>query len=346
MNPGPVFALLAAVLFGVSPVLAKATIGEMSPFLLAGLLYLGSGLGLLLILVIQKNNPLQELKALKSSHRFKLLGAIVAGGVIAPLCLAFGLKMGSAFEVSLLLNLETVATTLIASLVFHENVGREVWIGKVLLIIGAAIIAFHPGTNFAFSPSALIITGACLFWGIDNNLTRDVEDLSPSVLGCVKGLSAGLFNTLLAFLFGVGIVGSSQVLSSLGIGALSYGLSLVLFVMALRTIGSSRTSTYFAIGPFVGMFCSILFLGERPPLYQWIAPIIMILGLISLYREKHSHIHVHQQMTHSHKHFHDEHHQHSHNGTEGSEPHEHFHTHESLSHDHVHFPDIHHRHRH
>jgi drug/metabolite transporter (DMT)-like permease len=185
-----------------------------------------------------------------------------------------------------------------------------------------------------------------IFWGIDNNLTRDVEELSPAVLASVKGIMAGTFNTVLAFIFGIGLVQLPQIIETLGIGALSYGVSLVLFVMALRSIGSSRTSTYFAVGPFVGMFCSVMLLGDRPPAYQWIAPVLMILGLRSLYKEKHGHLHTHDPITHSHKHLHDEHHKHSHMGTEGPEPHEHMHTHEPITHSHSHFPDIHHRHKH
>jgi drug/metabolite transporter (DMT)-like permease len=166
MKSGPILALLSAVLFGVSPVLAKVVIGNMSPMLLAGLLYLGSGIGLLFLLIPQKKNPLLELKLLSRNHRLKLLGAIISGGILAPLCLAYGIKLGSAFEVSLLLNLETVATTLIAWLVFHENIGKEVWTGKILLLIGAGIITIRPGTQFMFSSSGLLIVGACIFWAL------------------------------------------------------------------------------------------------------------------------------------------------------------------------------------
>jgi drug/metabolite transporter (DMT)-like permease len=346
LNSGAFLSLLSAALFGVSPVLAKLVIGEMSPILLAGLLYLGSGLGLQLFLFSKKQHSIPELKALSKKNRFKLLGAIISGGILAPLCLAYGIKLGSAFEVSLLLNLETVATTIIAWLIFHEHIGKHVWLGKILLIVGGLIISINPQSNFGFSQAGLFLLGACFFWGIDNNLTRDVEELSPSVLACVKGWLAGGFNTLLAVVLGQFSVGFSQAIGTLSIGAVSYGLSLVLFVNALRLIGASRTSTYFAIGPFFGMVFSVLLLRERPESYQWIAAVVMGAGLWSLYRENHGHTHTHEPVTHGHKHIHDDHHQHLHEGTEGPEPHDHIHTHEPLTHVHVHLPDIHHRHRH
>jgi drug/metabolite transporter (DMT)-like permease len=320
--------------------------GEMSPFFVAGLLYLGSGVGLSLYLISKKVKFVGELRGLKGDHKLKLMGAVLFGGVLAPLLLAYGIQVGSAFEVSLLLNLETVATTLLAVIVFREHVGREVWIGKALIVIGAIIVSFQPGASFAFSHSGFFIAGACLFWGLDNNLTRDVENLSPAALATIKGLVAGLINLSLAFMMGSKGLGEGQILGILVIGALSYGVSLILFVKSLRMIGASRTSTYFAVGPFIGMITSVIFLGDRPPYYQWLAPLLMIWGLRELLKEKHSHLHTHEPLTHCHRHVHDEHHQHIHDGTEGPEPHEHWHTHESLTHEHPHFPDVHHRHKH
>jgi drug/metabolite transporter (DMT)-like permease len=309
-------------------------------------LYLGSGVGLQLILLFQRQGTLVDLKKLSVLHRWKLAGAVLCGGILAPLLLTFGIKTGTAFEVSLLLNLETVATTIIAWLAFHEHIGRRVWIGKALLLVGAAVITIQPGGDLLFSKSALLILGACLFWGIDNNLTRDVDELPPKVLASVKGWIAGSFNVSLALSLGRVSANTTQILGSLSIGAFSYGLSLVLFIHALRTIGSARASTYFASGPFFGMVAALLLLGERPPAYQWISAVMMGLGLWALYGENHEHAHQHEPLRHSHLHTHDEHHQHLHRGNEGPEPHEHEHEHESLTHSHPHLPDIHHRHRH
>lgn len=339
-------ALASAVLFGISPALSRLVIGEMSPILLAGLLYLGSGIGLQLLLVSKRTNTCNELKTLKFWQVFRLLGIILFGGILAPLAFAFGIKSGLAFEVSLLLNFESVTTTVFAWLIFHEHVGQRVWLSKILILSGAIALTVNSTHGFAISTASLWILTACVFWGIDNNLTRDIEELSPTVLASIKGLAAGLFNTSLAFILGQYTAEPFQVVSTLGIGALSYGVSLILFINALRLIGSARTTTYFAAGPFFGMLFAIVLLGEVPHLYQWGACLVMLVGIWILFREQHSHLHTHEPIRHQHQHVHDEHHQHPHDGTEGSAPHSHFHVHAPLTHSHVHWPDMHHRHNH
>lgn len=346
MFSGQFFAILSAALFGVSPVLCKLIIGDMSPALLAGLLYLGSGIGLSLVSAGLRKGIVQELRELSHPHRRKLLGAVLAGGVVAPLCLAYGIKYGNASEVTLLLNLETVATTVIAWLVFKEHIGMHVWLGKVLIVLAASLIVLRSEGDPAFSYSSVMVVLACIFWGIDNNLTRDVEELPATALATVKGFGAGLFNTALALALGTGAASKTQAGGALMIGAFSYGVSLVLFVEALRKIGSARTSTFFAIGPFIGTLSSLLILGERPPALCWFAAILMLAGVVILYWETHGHPHCHETIAHRHKHIHDEHHRHDHEEGDGTEPHDHFHMHEPLCHHHVHWPDIHHRHSH
>lgn len=344
---GPLLALLSALLFGVSPVFAKLLVGEMSPILLAGLLYLGSGLGLLALNWARSRGGLSELLQLNRVQKVKLLGSVLSGGVLAPLCFAYGLKLATAIEVSLLLNLETVATTLFAAFIFHEHVSGRVWLGKALLIIGAAFLTITSWTGFTVSFPGLLLVLACVFWGIDNNLTRDVDQLSPVVLASLKGIGAGGFNTCLAYALGVGVIQGLQVSELLALGILSYGVSLVLFIQALRLMGSSRTSTYFASGPFFGMLLAIVILKEHPTSVQWLAAAIMAVGVWTLYGENHEHFHVHVELDHSHPHSHDEHHQHSHEGfVLGEGPHEHLHTHKPMTHAHWHLPDIHHRHDH
>jgi drug/metabolite transporter (DMT)-like permease len=346
MYSGQFLAILSAALFGISPVLCKLMIGDMSPALLAGLLYLGSGIGLLILLLFQGKNPVVELKRLPSRHRLALLGSVVSGGIVAPLFLAYGIKFGSASEVSILLNFETVATTLIAWLVFKEQVGIGVWGGKACILLGSFLVILRSEGAFAFSIAGLLIILACFFWGIDNNLTRDIEEMPATVLASIKGLCSGTFNIVLALIFSSGAVTVHQVMGALLIGAMSYGLSLVCFIESLRRIGSARTSTYFAVGPFIGTLLAILVLGERPPAMFWFATLCMFAGILFLYREMHSHLHTHTMLSHSHSHIHDEHHQHEHADSSITEPHEHHHVHEPVSHSHVHWPDIHHRHQH
>ncbi len=321
-------------------------IGDMSPALLAGLLYLGSGLGLQLVLFFQRKNSLHELAHLSPRHRFKLIGAVISGGIIAPLCLAFGIKYGTASEVSLLLNLETVATTLIAWLIFKEYIGPYVCTGKVLILIGAGLVVLKAEGGMSFSTSWLLVICACIFWGIDNNLTRDVEELSSTVLASVKGFAAGLFSIFLALVFTTGSATPSQIYGALAVGALSFGLSLVLFVEALRKIGAARTATFFAVGPFFGTLLSVALLGERPPAAYWIATVLMLAGIALLYLEVHRHRHAHEEMAHTHTHIHDEHHDHEHPEGEGALSHDHHHVHRPMNHSHVHWPDIHHQHPH
>jgi drug/metabolite transporter (DMT)-like permease len=341
-------AILSAFLFGLSPVACKALVGPMSPALLAGLLYLGSGLGLTGLVLRQRLDVGAILASLSRWQWGTLAGAILSGGVAAPLFLAYGILHGTAAEVSLLLNFEAVATTLLAWLIFHEHVGPRVWIGKVF-IVGASLLVVVAGSGvIRLSIPGMCVLVACLLWGVDNNLTRELEDLSPVLLACLKGWCAGLFNLLLALVLFRSLAAPFQVAGALAIGALSYGASLVLFIQALREIGSARTSTWFASGPFLGTLLAVVVLGERPPMVFWAGVVVMLLGMFFLYGERHRHLHRHEQLAHSHPHSHDEHHRHSHPATEieSAGVHDHFHEHEVLEHSHVHWPDIHHRHGH
>lgn len=343
---GPLWATLSAALFGSSPALCKLVIGDMSPLLLAGLLYLGSGMGLSLLLMGRGGVFFRELSLVSPLHRRKLLGAVLSGGVIAPVCLAYGIRYGKAAEVSLLLNLETVATTVIAWLIFKEHVSSHVWIGKAFIVLAALLLILGSPGRAAFSAPGLLVALACIFWGIDNNLTRDVDELSPPALAAVKGYCAGLFNIVLALVLDAGAVTTGQAGSVLLIGALGYGMSLVLFIKALREIGSARTSTFFAIGPFIGVLCSLLLFNEHPSLLFWLSTALMLAGVVSLCRERHQHVHTHLPHGHHHEHEHDEHHCHLHDRETEQTPHAHYHFHEQLTHRHVHWPDIHHRHGH
>jgi len=339
-------AILSAVLFGMSPVACKLFVGQMPSSLLAGLLYLGSGLGLSGVVLCQKTPVYDILGSLSKRQWAYLVGAIVSGGVAAPLFLAYGILSGTASEVSLLLNFETVATTLLAWMVFHEQIGCRVWLGKLSIIGASLLVLFTGGSELQLSVPGLSVLAACLLWGVDNNLTRELESIPAPLLACMKGWSAGIFNVLLAIILFKSQVTAWQVSATLVIGALSYGASLVLFINALREIGSARTSTWFASGPFIGTILSVLVLGERPPGEYWVAALVMLSGMFFLYGELHRHLHRHESTTHAHAHEHDEHHQHVHEARELAGRHEHLHTHEPLTHSHVHWPDIHHRHTH
>jgi drug/metabolite transporter (DMT)-like permease len=347
--------LFAALLFGASTPVAKLLVGDLPPLLLAGLLYLGSGLGLALLLTVRAwqargggardevariGIPLRELPW--------LLGAIAAGGVLGPALLMLGLARTDAASAALLLNVEGVLTAVIAWVVFRENTDRRIVAGMLAIVAGGVLLSWQPG-GAAFSPGALLVVGACLCWAIDNNLTRQVAGNDAMLVACVKGLLAGAVNTTLAFATGAAAAtpAPSVVLASLATGFLGYGLSLMLFVVGLRTLGAARTGAYFAVAPLFGVIVSLAIWPAAPGALFWIAAGLMAVGVWLHVRERHDHEHTHGPLDHSHPHRHDEHHRHAHDPAwDGQEPHAHWHRHEALTHRHPHFPDIHHRHAH
>jgi drug/metabolite transporter (DMT)-like permease len=307
-------ALGAALLFGASTPFAKQLIGEGAglsfPFLLAGLLYLGSGFGLTLTRLVRDRGW----KAVgMPSHEWPwLLGAIAFGGVLGPLLLMVGLSHTTAATASLLLNLEAVLTAVLAWLVFKESTDRRIVLGMVLIVLGGAVLAWPTGEATASGMGPLALAGACLAWAIDNNLTRKVSASDALFIAGSKGLVAGGVNTALAFALGADWPALPLLSTAMLIGFLGYGLSLVLFVLALRSLGTARTGAYFSTAPFVGAAISILVFAEPTPASFWIAAALMAAGVWLHLTEQHSHEHAHGDLVHSHAHFPDIHHRHTH----------------------------------
>ncbi|HET7362399.1 MAG TPA: EamA family transporter [Burkholderiales bacterium] len=335
------YALLSAALFGASTPLAKIFVGSVSPLALAGLLYLGSGLGLAVWLLIRRRVVLMAARDVPW-----LAGAIVAGGIVGPALLMYGLARTDAASASLLLNLEAVLTAAIAWVVFRENVDRRVFAGMAAIVAGGIVLAWQrPDVHGAAGP--LLIAGACLAWALDNNLTRRVSGGDAAVLAALKGLVAGAANLALALAFGARLPAPAAVAAAGLVGLVGYGVSLVLFIMALRDLGTARTSAYFSIAPFFGAALALLALGEQPASAFWVAAVLMGIGVWLHVTERHEHEHLHEPLAHTHEHVHDAHHQHSHGpGWDGREPHTHPHEHGRLRHRHPHYPDLHHRHGH
>jgi drug/metabolite transporter (DMT)-like permease len=340
-------ALGAAVLFGAGTPLAKWLLTTVDPWLLAGLLYLGSGLGLWLYRWSRKM-PAVHLPAAEWPW---LIGAIAAGGVAGPVLLMIGLSGMPASGASLLLNAEAVFTALLAWFVFRENVDRRIALGMASIVAGAIVLSWPAGgwagVDLGEIGPGLAVLGACLAWAIDNNLTRRVSLTDASWIASLKGLAAGSVNLVLALALGATWPAPGRITAALFLGLFAYGASLTLFVVALRHLGTARTGAYFSTAPFIGAAIAIPFLGESAQAPFWVAALLMGVGVWLHLTERHTHEHTHEPLEHGHAHTHDEHHRHAHDFEwEGTEPHSHPHRHAAMTHKHPHFPDIHHRHGH
>jgi drug/metabolite transporter (DMT)-like permease len=340
--------MLAAVLFGASTPFSKILLGKTEPVMLAGLLYLGSGIGLTIWSRFRSQSKAGTGEAqLKRSDFSWLAGAILAGGIIGPVLLMVGLAITPASSASLLLNLEGVFTAVLAWFVFKENFDRRIALGMAAITLGGLLLSWGGRLEVGVPWGALAIAGACLAWGIDNNLTRRVSAGDPVQIAAIKGLVAGAVNFTIALAIGAHVPVFSTVTMAALLGFFGYGVSLTLFVLALRHIGTARTGAYFSLAPFVGALISVLILRDSLTMQFLIAAVLMGIGVWLHLTERHEHEHLHEAIEHDHRHVHDEHHQHEHDEFAPlGEPHSHTHRHERMLHGHPHYPDIHHRHAH
>lgn len=342
-------AFLAALLFGASAPISKIFLGDVEPIPLAGFLYLGSGVGLFFVQLFQIRDQLKQTEApVRREDVGWLIGAIFAGGVAAPIILLFGLRDTAGATASLLLNFEGVATTLIAAIVFKEAVSKRAW-WAISVITGASILlSLNPGDEWGISWGALGVLLACVFWGMDNNFTLNISAKNPVTIVMVKGLTAGSFSLLLALLLRQDFPNVDMILKAMLLGSLSYGLSITLFIRAMRGLGSARTSALFGTAPLAGIALSLLVLNESVGWLFWTSLPLMMAGAILLVYEDHEHQHTHEEALHEHMHSHDDgHHGHSHEAQSGNHnTHSHKHIHVKTEHSHHHMPDIHHRHTH
>jgi drug/metabolite transporter (DMT)-like permease len=334
-------ALLAAVLFGCGAPAAKALLGAVDPPLLAGLLYLGSGLALAIARALRGPRAL----GFKRRDGVWLAAAVAAGGVIAPLLLLVGLSRTSASSASLVLVLEAPFTALMARLLFGEHVGRRTWQGLALTTLGAAATVAAPeSTTDTLGIGCVAL--ACLGWGLDNNFTREVSHLDPLTVAAAKGLVGGSVNLAAALMLGAQLPDVGVIVPAAVVGVVSYGASLVLYLLALRSLGASRVAALFAVAPFAGAVAGVAALGEPATPGLAVAALLGGLGVWRLVGESHVHWHFHEPVEHSHVHHHDAHHNHDHDTAVDAEPHRHWHRHDTVWHDHLHAPDALNRHRH
>lgn len=339
---GAAVGLGAALLFGISTPVAKLLLPGSGPFMMAGLLYLGSGLGLAALEPLRRNGreaPLGRGDALP------LLAIVLAGGVAGPALLMCGLGRLPGSSASLLLNLEAPFTIALAVLAFRESLEGAELAGAATVVIGAVALTVRGPVGGVHLTGALAVVAACFAWAVDNNLSQRLALHDPVAIARVKSLVAGGVNVALALALGERPPAGGAWIAALATGFLGYGVSIVLHLRAMRDIGAARQAAFFATAPFAGALVSVPILGERLSPRAVGVAVVMAIGVMMILRVRHSHRHVHERLEHDHAHGHEEHHQHVHAGRV-SEPHSHPHAHPALTHDHPHLPDVHHRHRH
>lgn len=347
--PGAAYAFGSAFLFGVGTPASKVLVGRIDPWLMAGLLYGGAGIGLGVLFMVRARLKRGVAAEARLSGRAWLwfLAAALTGGGVAPALLMAGLARTPASTGSLLLNLEVVLTVLIAGVIFREQIGRRVALSVLAIVAGGIVLAWRGDAGVAGLLGPLAIAGACLGWALDNNFSRKIALCDPLQVAALRGVLAGTLNIGLAFAVGATAPAPGDALAAGALGLISYGLPLVFFVLALRALGTARTGAFFATAPFIGAIISVLALGEPIDAQFLIAGALMAAGAYLGFTERHEHEHEHEALSHSHRHFHDDHHQHVHGPYDpAGEPHVHHHVHVRLRHRHAHAPDEHHRHRH
>lgn len=346
---GAFFGLAAAVLFGMSPPIAKLLLPERGPIVTAGLLYLGAGAGLLLF-ELTARSWLKSGRAEAQVRRADvglLAGVIVAGGMLGPYLMLYGLGRLSGVLTSLLLNLEAPFTVMVAVLAFREHLVRLELAGIAAIVGAAVILTYQPGEFQADVAGILAVTGACLCWAVDNNVSQRLSLRDPVVVTRIKTLGAGLGMLGLAVVTGQQLPPLQVVLATFVLGLFSYGISLLLDMRALRLLGAAREAGFFATAPFIGAVVAVPVLGERWGIEDAVAAVVMMVGVALLLHGHHSHKHTHAEVEHDHLHHHDDHHKHRHDDISVEhEPHAHPHRHLSLTHDHPHLSELHHRHEH
>jgi drug/metabolite transporter (DMT)-like permease len=336
-------ALISAALFGSATPASKILLDSFAPIQLAGLLYLGAAIGVLPLLV--KKREVRLPSKLSNKNRLYLLGAIIFGGILAPIFLLLGLQFASSASVSLWLNLELVATAILGYCFFQDHLGRIGWLGVAGCIIAAILLSV--GEGVAGVEAGLLVTIACFAWGLDNHLTALIDGISPAQSTFYKGIVAGSVNLFLGISIQPSTTSVINIFIALGIGILAYGISIVLYITSAQSLGATRSQMLFSSAPLFGILCAALILREEITLFQQIALVLKISSLFALFQDQHSHEHEHQAIAHQHLHNHnDGHHTHDHPEDLVSPLHSHWHEHEAILHNHFHLPDIHHRHQH
>lgn len=340
---GIIVGFIAALLFGGAAPLSKPLLNVLNDLQLAGLLYLGAALGVVIILFREKSFSWPW--KLPKKDKYKLLGAVFFGGILGPILLLAGLRIAAAASVSLWLNMEMVATVVIGYFFFKDHLTLRGWLAALGVFAAATLLAWEGG--LAGLKAGGLVALACLSWGMDNHLTALIDGISPAQTTFWKGIVAGSVNFTVGLLIAPLSASSIHIVSALGLGAFAYGISILLYIISAHYLGATRSQLIFSSAPFFGLILSLI-LGESLSVYQGLAFVVFLGSTFLLFKESHLHLHIHSPIEHLHLHYHpDIHHNHTHsNQPEGSYSHSHLHQHQMIEHDHPHWPDLHHRHDH
>lgn len=337
-------ALVSAALFGLSIPLSKTLLSQWAPQQLAGILYLGAALGAAIPLAMTRQGLYPN--KFRRADAIRLSVAVLSGGILGPLFLLAGLKASHASSVSLWLNLEMVATSLLGVFFFGDHLGSKGWIGAAAVVGAGVLLTWGEGLSGLKAGGFLAL--ACICWGIDNNMTALIDGLPPLQSTFWKGFIAGMVN------LGIGLLLEpapnnfiARAIPALAVGMFSYGVSITLYISAAQKLGAVRSQMIFASAPLFAFLVSWIFLRDTLTLPAVLALGMQSAGMLLLFRDKHSHAHSHEPVEHAHEHGHDDgHHMHEHKGHPATFRHSHLHTHQAMSHSHPHWPDLHHRHGH
>lgn len=340
------YAVAAALLFGSSVPFSKMLLRDISPLLMASLLYFGAGAGMALIgfrSVIRSNG---EKEASLGKKQLPYILGMIMLDIAAPILMMFGLTLTTAETASLLVNFEVAATAFIAMIFFRESIGGRLAVSILLITLASIFLSFSDISTLSFSGGAAMVLLACVCWGLENNCTRMLSLQNPVQIVVIKGLCVGLTTLILAFASGQCSAPPHLIPVALMVGLLGYGLSIFFYVLAQRELGAARTGAYYAAAPFIGAILSFVILKDPLTVSFAAAFAVMLAGVWLAISEKHRHAHLHEALEHEHRHRHsDEHHGHHHDGSIEQE-HSHRHTHAEMKHNHAHTPDLHHLHRH
>jgi drug/metabolite transporter (DMT)-like permease len=340
--PVILIAILSALLFGAATPLSKNLLDHLSSFQLAGLLYIGAALGVAILVIRDKKFTWPW--HMDRKNAFRLLGAVLFGGMLGPVLLLAGLRLANAASVSMWLNLEMVATAILGHFIFKDHLTKTGWLAAGGILVSAIILTSGEGS--AGILAGILVALACVCWGIDNHLTALIDGITPAQSTLWKGLVAGTTNLIIGISIAPLTGSFGSVMGGLILGVFAYGFSIVLYITAAQQLGATRSQLIFSSAPFWGILLSILILGEKFTWQLAIAILLFVVSLLLLMREQHQHTHVHQSVTHDHPHRHDDGHHDHHEQTENDSWHTHPHQHDFLSHAHPHWPDLHHRHSH